>query len=188
MTDVGHRPVVVCRTNTKVGTSQTMRSPSSYGQDCQGPGLEKHVPMSESERRHLIEVIGKMMTPLAEIPVPTLGLDLDGVLDESPVFFSTLTHVWPGKVVIVTYRDDRSKAQADLANLGVRYDELVLVDNFDAKAQVIVEKGISIFVDDQPECLRDVPPTVTVLLMRNGGNFSYEEKLWTMSERTGKLI
>jgi hypothetical protein len=128
------------------------------------------------------------MARMSEIPAPTLGLDLDGVLDESPIFFGLLTSVWPGKVVIVTYRSDRARAEADLAELGIRYDELVLVARLEAKAQVIVEKGIKIYIDDQPEALKGVPPTVTILLVRNEGNYSFEDNLWTLSEGTGKLV
>ena len=120
--------------------------------------------------------------------VPTLGLDLDGVFDEAPIFFSILSNVWPGKVIIVTYRDSKEKAETDLALLGIRYDELVLVGRLDGKARVIVEKGISVYIDDQPEALKDVPEGVAVLLFRNPGNYSYEGKLWTLSKRTGRLI
>ena len=133
-------------------------------------------------------MISKLIAQLTEIPAPTLGLDLDGVLDEAPIFFGLLTKVWPGRVIVITYRSDRAKAEADLEKLGIRYDELVLVDSFDQKAQVIAEKGISVYIDDQPEMLRDVPPTVTVLLMRNGGNFDPLDKLWILSKKTGKLI
>lgn len=119
---------------------------------------------------------------------PILGLDLDGVLDEAPAFFGILTKVWPGNIVIITYRDDRSKAEADLQRLGIRYNELVLVDSFEAKSKVIIEEGVSIYIDDQPEMLKDVPPTVSVMLFRNAGNFDFEAKLWMLSRRTGKLI
>ena len=119
---------------------------------------------------------------------PTLGLDLDGCIDEAPDFFMTLSKVWPGRVVIVTYRGDRAKAEADLAKYNIRYTDLVLVNRFHAKAEVIVEMGISIFVDDQPEMIKNIPEVVSVMLFRNAGNFSYEEKLWILSDRTGKLI
>ena len=120
--------------------------------------------------------------------VPTLGLDLDGVISEAPSFFATLSVVWPGRVVIITYRDDRAKTEADLARHAIRYDDLILVDSFDAKAEVIVEMGISVYIDDQPEMLRNVPPTVAVMLFRNPGNFDMQDKLWTLSKKTGKLI
>lgn len=61
-----------------------------------------------------------------EEPV-NLGLDLDGVLDEATEFFSLLTRVWPGQVVVISYRSDDEKARADLDQLGIRYDDLVLV-------------------------------------------------------------
>lgn len=81
----------------------------------------------------------------------SLGINLDGCVDEAPVLFELLTHHWPGVVFVVTYRKDRTKTEADLAGFGVRYDELILVDSFDAKAGVIVEKRISVYFDDQPE-------------------------------------
>ncbi|TVS15306.1 MAG: hypothetical protein EA424_16430 [Planctomycetaceae bacterium] len=36
--------------------------------------------------------------------VPTLGIDLDGTIDETPAFFQVLTKTWPGRVVIITAR------------------------------------------------------------------------------------
>jgi hypothetical protein len=133
-------------------------------------------------------MIAELMSQLAEVPAPTLGLDLDGVLDESPIFFNILTKVWPGRVVVITYRDDRAKAEADLARLVIKYDELVMVSSLGQKAEVIVEKGISIYIDDQPEALRGIPPTVAVMLFRNPGNYDNDDNRWVFSRRTGKLI
>lgn len=133
-------------------------------------------------------MVADMTARMSEIPAPALGLDLDGVLDESPIFFSLLTRLWPGKVVIITYRDDRAEAEADLERLGIKYDELVLVTSFGQKAEVIVEKGVMVYIDDQPEALEGVPPTVTVMLFRNEGNFDYGDRKWLMSDKTGRLI
>ena len=144
--------------------------------------------MSIQFRREQVQMIANMLNHLALTSNPTLGLDLDGVLDESPIFFRILTALWPGEVIIITFRSDRARTEADLKILGIRYDELILVNSFGQKAEVIEEKGVMVYFDDQPECLRDVPPTVTVLLMRNGGNFDGDEKLWTLSNKTGKLI
>ena len=30
------------------------------------------------------------------IPIPTLGVDLDGTIDEAPIFFTLLCNRWPG--------------------------------------------------------------------------------------------
>jgi hypothetical protein len=123
-----------------------------------------------------------------KINATTLGLDLDGVLDESPIFFRILTAVWPGKVIIITFRSDRAKAEADLETLGICYDELVLVESFGQKAEVIVEKGILVYFDDQPEMLKNIPPTVTVMLVRNPGNFDINDRRWMFSNQTGKIV
>jgi len=117
-----------------------------------------------------------------------LGLDLDGLLDEANEFFKRLASIWPGNVVIISYRDNLAKAKDDLERLGIKYDELVLVDSFDGKAEVIAEKAIGVYFDDQPEMLKNIPEGVHVFLYRNGGNFDFGEQLWMFSDRTAKLL
>lgn len=120
----------------------------------------------------------------------TLGLDLDGCITDAPEFFSawTRTHSWPGKVIVITYRRDRAKAIADLDERNIRYDEVVLVDRMDAKAAVIAEYGVTLYVDDQPEMLKNVPAGVNVMLFRNEGNFDFKDQRWMLSQQTGKLV
>jgi hypothetical protein len=117
-----------------------------------------------------------------------LGLDLDGVLDENPKFFATLSQVWPGDVFIITYRDDKVAAQADLARFGIKYTDVILVNSFAEKADVIARLAIDVYVDDRPEVLMHVPEGVSVLLMRNGGNFDYAQKKWLFSNVTGRQV
>lgn len=119
---------------------------------------------------------------------PVLGLDLDGVITDAPTFFSTWTHSWPGKVIVVTYRKDRSKAVEDLEQRGIRFDEVVLVDRFEAKAEVIKEKQITVYIDDQPEMLKHIPDGVHVMLFRNEGNYDFEDRRWILSNETGRLL
>jgi|SRR6056297_223414 len=121
-------------------------------------------------------------------PKPTLGIDLDGCVDESPSFFNILSHVWPGDVIVITFRSDRDKAIADLQKHGIKFTDVVLVSSFDAKAEVIAERGISIYIDDQPEMLKNVPANVAVMLFRNEGNFDFDDRKWILSDETGKLI
>jgi len=121
-------------------------------------------------------------------PKPTLGIDLDGCVDESPTFFNILSHVWPGDVIVVTFRRDRDKAVADLQKHGIRFTDVVLVNSFDAKADVIAERGISFYIDDQPEMLKNIPANVAVMLFRNEGNFDFDERKWMFSNQTGKMI
>jgi hypothetical protein len=121
-------------------------------------------------------------------PKPTLGIDLDGCVDESPSFFNILTHVWPGDVIVITFRSDREKAIADLEKHGIKFTDVVLVSSFDAKAEVIAERGISFYIDDQPEMLKNVSANVAVMLFRNEGNFDFDDRKWMLSDQTGKLI
>lgn len=144
--------------------------------------------MSNEPLKDQSRLASDVLREVVRQPQPTLGIDLDGCVDESPTFFNILSHVWPGDVIVVTFRSDREKAVADLENQGVRFTDLVLVDSFDAKAQVIAERRIGFYIDDQPEMLRDIPPNVGVLLFRNEGNFDFEDRRWTFSEQTAKLV
>lgn len=45
-----------------------------------------------------------------------------------------------------------------------------------------------LFFDDQPEMVKNVPPTATVFMVRNEGNFCFDEKLWMLSEQTARLV
>ncbi|MGB7325712.1 MAG: hypothetical protein WBD31_12630 [Rubripirellula sp.] len=117
-----------------------------------------------------------------------LGLDLDGTITDAPEFFSAWTNSWPGQVVIITYRTDREKTISDLEEHKIRYDDLVLVDRMDGKAAVIAEYGVTMYVDDQPEMLKNVPAGVNVMLFRNEGNFDFGDERWMLSQQTGKLV
>ncbi|MGB1928973.1 MAG: hypothetical protein ACPHO8_06670 [Mariniblastus sp.] len=118
----------------------------------------------------------------------TLGIDLDGVITDAPDFFSAWTHSWPGTVIIITFRSDRQKAVNDLAIRNIKWDQLVLVNRFDAKAEVIEERNVDIYIDDQPEMLINIKSNTHVMLFRNGGNYDFNDKKWMLSEQTGKLV
>lgn len=117
-----------------------------------------------------------------------IGFDLDGTIDESPGFFKILAGLWPGRVYIITYCRDRQKAVDRLAEFGIKYYELVLVDEFEDKAKVIAEHDIKVYFDDQDEMLKEIAPEVIVFKVRNGGNFDFDRKLWLFSEQTGRML
>lgn len=130
----------------------------------------------------------KSIKSLFEVSNPSLGIDVDGCIDESPSFFNILTNTWSGKIFIVSMRSDLEKLKSFLSEQKIRYDCIFLVKKFEDKAKIIIENGISIFIDDQPEVLKHIPDTVTVLLFRNNGNFHYGEKKWMLSRETGYLV
>lgn len=136
------------------------------------------------EIRNTADVLGGLMSS----PVPTIGIDIDGCVDEAPIFFQVLSKGWQGRVVVVSFRSDREKAEAALARYHIRYDELVLVDTFEDKAELIKELGILVFFDDQPEALKSVASSTNVMLVRNAGNFDFEDKRWKFTAETGKIV
>lgn len=140
---------------------------------------------SKDELKEQVGTVAQALSNIFDIPMPSLGLDLDGTIDESPLFFQILSHRWPGKVFVVTYRKDQAKAEADVQRFGIRCDEVILVDSFAAKAKVIADRGIDIYFDDQDEMTGDIPESVTVFKVRNGGNFDFEQKKWLYSDQTG---
>lgn len=136
---------------------------------------------------YLKENINSLLN-LFTTPNPTLGLDVDGCMDESPLFFSILTNSWVGDVFIVSLRSDLDKLKSFLKENNIKYTDIFLVKKLEEKADVIKQKGISFFIDDQPEVLKHIPDTVSVLLFRNNGNFHYGEKKWMLSEDTGMIF
>lgn len=118
---------------------------------------------------------------------PALGMDLDGTIDEAPSFFRFLAASWPGRVYVITYRDDKGKAEAAAASFGVKA-EVILVNSLSEKAVRIRELGIKVFFDDMDEVLLHIPEDVTVFKIRNGGNFCFDTQKWLYSKSTGRQI
>jgi hypothetical protein len=142
----------------------------------------------QEEMKRQIYAATDVLRNLVDQGTPPIGLDLDGCIDEAPEFFGMLSMVWPGKVFVITYRTDQARAELEVARYGIRCDEVVLVDSFAEKAKVIADRGITVYVDDQDEMLMHIPEGVTVLKIRNGGNYDFEERKWLFSETTGKQI
>jgi hypothetical protein len=135
----------------------------------------------------IIRAIGEARTA-EPARYPSIGIDIDGCVDEFPEFFRILASHWPGKVYVISFRDDRARAEAFLAKFGVRCCELILVNSFAEKAAVIAREGITVFFDDQPEVLKTIAPECGVMLVRNEGNFDFDDRKWMLSDSTGKLV
>ena len=144
--------------------------------------------MSNEHLKEQIRHTRDVLLNVLHQPKPTLGIDLDGCVDEAPGFFHILSSVWPGDVIVVTYRSDREKAIADLEKYRIRFTDVVLVSSFDQKAEVIAERQISYYIDDQPEMLKNISAKTAVMLFRNEGNFDFEDRKWMLSDQTGKMV
>lgn len=135
-----------------------------------------------------MNTLNEILKNVHSCPQPSLGIDLDGTIDESPVFFSILSNFWPGKVYIITYRNDVDGIVEALKSFNIKFTDFVMVSSFEQKAKEIERLGISVFFDDMDECLKNVAPNVTVMKVRNEGNFDYDDKLWLYSNKTGKTV
>src|SRR5258707_15789861 len=83
-----------------------------------------------------------------------IGLDLDGLLDERPDFFSFLTAALRAGghfVAVLTYRDPESRArtEAQLAGWGITFDELHFARSLSDKGRLCRELDIDVYFDDQ---------------------------------------
>ncbi|MBB02237.1 MAG: hypothetical protein CMJ47_06295 [Planctomyces sp.] len=144
--------------------------------------------MSNEHLKNQIKHTADVVCEVVSQPKPTLGIDLDGCVDEAPGFFHILTTVWPGDVLVITFRSDRERAIADLEKHRIRFTDVILVNSFDQKAEVIAERQVSFYIDDQPEMLKNISAKTAVMLFRNEGNFDFDDRRWMFSDQTGKLV
>jgi hypothetical protein len=95
------------------------------------------------------------------------AFDIDGTITRHPAFFAFLTQalVQAGhQVLIVTFREDRAAAEADLDRWGIAYHRLITssleacfkhgVDRW--KAVACREQGVEVFFEDDPDVLAHV--------------------------------
>jgi predicted HAD superfamily Cof-like phosphohydrolase len=166
-------------------TKQQMRPSDGKGQKGEGYVRPKN------QLGELLESISAQRcekTGSEKSQVPTLGLDIDGVITDAPEFFSAWSNSWPGRVVVITFRHDREKAIRDLDERKIRYDEVILVSRFEQKAEVIRREQVDLFVDDQPEILKHIDQQTNVMLFRNEGNYDFDRCLWMFSRETGCMV
>jgi len=122
-----------------------------------------------------------------------IGLDIDGLLDERPDFFSFLSFALRAAghfVAVLTYRDpdSRSRTEGQLAAWGIGYDELHFARSLSDKGRLCREAKIDVYFDDQDECLAGVDETTTVFKIRNGGNFDFAGGKWVSTAKLTRLL
>ena len=119
---------------------------------------------------------------------PSIGIDIDGCITDFPIFFQILSSTWPGKVYVITLRSNYKMTEDYLKKNNIRFDQLFCVNSFEEKGEIIKREGITAFYDDQPEILKTITPNCTCMLVRNEGNFSFDNKRFYMSTRTCEII
>ena len=118
-----------------------------------------------------------------------IAFDLDGTCNEYQQYFSLISNALKGKAVIyiITSRDpdDYNDTEKELKELEIYYDHLAITDN---KAEYILEEGISVLYEDTDEYFLELPESVAIFMVRNGGNFCFTKKKWVYGDRTGYKI
>jgi hypothetical protein len=122
-----------------------------------------------------------------------IGLDIDGLLDERPDFFSFLSAALRAGghfVTVLTYRDpaSRSRTEDQLAAWGIAYDELHFARSLADKGRLCRELTLDVYFDDQDECLACVDERTTVFKVRNGGNFDFDARKWLSTNALTRLV
>lgn len=122
-----------------------------------------------------------------------VALDIDGTISDHPPFFAFLSVTLRQaghRVVILTYRDPAKieATKAQLAAWGIVFDELVIAESLSAKGALCAQHAIDVFIDDQDECIAEVPEQVFVLKVRNGGNFNFDNQRWVSTARLTELL
>ena len=123
-----------------------------------------------------------------------IGLDLDNTINENAntvALFSLLTNALKGKaeIHIITSRgqseESRQETILELDKLGIYYDELAITSD---KHNYIINNGINTFIDDTDEFFVNLPESITVLKIREPGNFDFSKRKWVYGDRTGVNI
>ena len=122
-----------------------------------------------------------------------IALDIDGTISEHPNFFAVLSSSFRAaghQVLVLTYRDPERAAltEAELLQWGIEYDELVYSRSLQQKGELCAEHRVDLFIDDQDECIVDVPEHVVVLKVRNGGNFDFDRARWMSTSELTDLL
>ncbi|MBN2560499.1 MAG: hypothetical protein JXQ75_06180 [Phycisphaerae bacterium] len=108
-----------------------------------------------------------------------IALDIDGTIDQAPELFSFLSKHWPGKVYVVTYREDRQDAEEVLASWGIRYDALYLVRASETKTELLERLGdVRFFFEDMDEAIESVPKSINCFKVRNAEDFDFDSGRW----------
>lgn len=105
-----------------------------------------------------------------------IALDIDDTISKNPEFFSFLSQaaVAAGHtVIIITYREDRGIAEAELEAWGIAWHSLILATSSDLdthgfnqwKGWVCRQHAVDVFFEDMIEVMEHVDESVTKFLV-----------------------
>ena len=105
---------------------------------------------------HDAEQVIEALEAVSVIPYPSLGIDLDGPLDDHAIFFRVLAHHWPGKVIGFSTVSVRG-TELIVEQLKLHCDDLIVAENTDAKADAIIRRGVLAVVSHDFNVVMQLP-------------------------------
>jgi hypothetical protein len=120
-----------------------------------------------------------------------IGIDIDNTINvnaQTIRLFVLLTNCMKeqAEIHIITHRDtsdeSRQETISELEGYGVHYDVLAITAN---KYKYIMDNDITVYIDDTDEYFQHLPESVTVLKMREPGNFDFDQSKWIYGNKTG---
>ena len=120
-----------------------------------------------------------------------IGIDLDNTINDNAntiALFSLLTNALKDKaeIHIITSRENSEKSRQEtieeLDKYVIHYDKLTITSD---KHSYIIDNGITVFVDDTDETFLNLPENITVLKIREPGNFDFDHHKWIYGNKTG---
>ena len=104
-----------------------------------------------------------------------IGFDIDDTITRHPQFFAVISKALVAaghRVIIITFREDRDSAEAELRKWGIAYDGLMTssldtalehgVDEW--KAEACRQHGVEVFFEDDPAVLSHLDDSVVAMM------------------------
>jgi len=112
-----------------------------------------------------------------------IGLDIDGTITRHPEFFAFLSQMLVAgghQVIVITFREDRNNAVADLAAWNIRYSELLMwsfqdygdEDMYAWKGRMCAVMNVAILFDDDPQVHQRLDPQVISMMVVNHHDYN----------------
>ena len=121
-----------------------------------------------------------------------IAIDIDGTINaskDSVEFFRTLTKslIAQNEIYILSNRnpDTLEEVEEELTLMGIKFSKVILTNK---KTQVIKDKGITVFYDNEDENFQSLGPDILVFKAREEGNYNYMSGRWYGSKETVEMI
>lgn len=121
-----------------------------------------------------------------------IAIDIDGTINanqNSVEYFRTLTIslISENEIYILSNRnpDTLEQVEEELTLMGIKFTKVILTSH---KAQVIKDRGITVFYENDDEYFKDLGHEIVVFKIREKGNYNYMSGRWYGNKDTVEMI